>query len=444
MNRDMKKTLIISLTVILASFTGCSPNIDKTKLDAYFDTLANNRKFMGSVAVSRNGESIYAKSVGFADIEHGLKANENSKYRIGSISKTFTAALIFMAVDENKLNRDQTIDKFFPEIYNADKITIEHLLYHRSGIRSFTDDKSYTDWNTLPKTEREMIEIISDAGIDFEPDSKTSYSNSNFVLLTYILEKIHKKPYAEILEEKIIEPVGLKNTYFGKKINIKNNECNSYKYEDGWKPESETDMSIPLVAGGVVSAPGDLNLFGEALFNGKLISANSLRQMKTVKERFGQGLIQMPFYDKTGFGHTGGIDGFGSMFVYFPDDKISFAYTANGINYNGNDIAVAVLSAVYDKPFEIPEFKTYNVSDEDLDKYTGVYSSEQIPLKITVTKVDDKLIGQATEQPSFPLEATEKDKFEFNPAGIVLEFNPTDKTMILKQAGGIFNFTKED
>ena len=411
---------------------------------------------MGSVAVSRGKELIYTKSVGFVDVEQGMKANVNSKYRIGSISKTFTTVLIFKAIEENKLTLNQTINKFFPKIENVNKITITHLLYHRSGIRSFTDDKSYLSWNTQPKTEQEMIEIISKAGIDFEPDTKTSYSNSNFVLLTYILEKIHKKPYSKILEEQIIVPLGLKNTYFGKRININDNECNSYKFyvpfknsatQSGagvWKKEPETDMSIPLGAGGIVSTPVDLTIFGEALFAGKLVSINSLNQMETIKERMGMGLFQIPFFERISFGHNGGIDGFISMFGHFPDDNISFAYTANGINYNGNEIAIAVLSAVFNKPFEIPEFKTYHVTDADLDKYLGVYSSAQLPLKMTITKANGKLFGQGTGQPSFPLEATGKDKFGFAQAGVVLEFNPTDKTMVLKQGGGVFNFKKED
>ncbi|MDR1290914.1 MAG: beta-lactamase family protein, partial [Planctomycetaceae bacterium] len=280
------------------------------------------------------------------------------------------------------------------------------------------------------------------AGSDFEPNTKAAYSNSNFVLLTYILEKIHRKPYSKILEEKIIKPLGLKNTFFGKKIDVKNNECNSYRYDKGWKIKSETDMSITLGAGSIVSTPTDLNLFSEALFNGKLVSMNSLQQMKTIKDGIGMGLFQMPFYDRIGFGHTGGIDGFSSMFVYFPDDGISFAYTSNGINFNGNNIAIAVLSAVYNKPFKIPEFTTFNVTDKELDKYLGIYSSKQLPLKITITKANGKLIGQGTGQPSFPLEATAKDKFEFARADVILEFNPADKTMILKQRGRVYNFER--
>jgi len=351
----MKKTLIL-LLVSLTSFTGISQNIDKVKLDAYFDTLANNNILMGSVAIFQNNELLYMKSVGFVDVEQKLKTNENSKYRIGSTSKTFTAVMVFKAIEENRLNLNQTIEIFFPTIKNANKITIEQLLYHRSGIHDFTA-RNWLKWNTQSKTKQEMIEMISKGGADFKPDTKTRYSNSNFVLLSYILERIYDKPYSAILEEKIIKPIGLNNTYYGKKTNVQDNECNSYKYKKGWKIESETDMSIPSGAGGIVSTPIDLTLFSEALFSGKLVSENSLEQMKNIKENYGMGLRQMSFNGNTCFGHTGKLDGFITMFAYFNDSNISFAFTTNGMNYNYWDLVTSILNAVFNNPFDIPKTK---------------------------------------------------------------------------------------
>jgi CubicO group peptidase (beta-lactamase class C family) len=441
----MNSKLFLSLVIgVLISQMSFAQTFDGSKLDTYFEALNSNNKFMGSVAVSQKGKLLYTKFVGFADIEQKLRANENSKYRIGSISKTFTTVLVLSAVEKNKLNLNQTIDKYFPSIPNASKITISQLLYHRSGIHNFTNDKSYLDWNTQPKTEKEMIEIISRAESDFEPDSKAGYSNSNFVLLTYIVEKTYKKSYAKLIEEKIAKPIGLRNTYVGTKINTQNGDCNSYHFSDSWKIEAETDMSIPMGAGAIVSTATDLTKFIEALFNGKLLSRNSVEQMKTLKDNLGMGLFRMPFYDKTGYGHTGVIDGFSSIVTYFPEDDISVALISNGLDYNLNDMTIAGLSAVYNKPFDIPAFKTYQVTTEDLDKYLGVYSSNQIPIKLTITKDDTILFAQGTGQPSFPLEATEKDKFKFDKAGVILEFNPAENTMLLKQGGGQFTFTKDN
>lgn len=416
---------------------------DTEKLDSFFHALEENNKFMGSVAVSKNGNVIYTKSVGFSDLENKVKASDESKYRIGSISKSFTAVLILKAVEENKLALDQTIDKWFPAIKNAEKISVKHLLNHRSGINNFTNDKDYLTWNTQSKTEKELVEIIANGGSDFQPDSKAEYSNSNYVLLSYILEKTFLKSYSDILEAYIVKPIGLTNTYVFGKIKPQNKECKSYSFDGVWKLESETDFSIPLGAGAITSTPTDLTKFADALFSGKLLKTESLELMKTLKDRYGLGLFQIPFHNKIGYGHTGGIDGFSSVYAHFPDDNISYALTSNGSYYNNNDISIAVLSAIFDKLYDIPTFLTYEVSSDDLDKYLGVYASDQLPMKITITKDGNTLIAQGTGQPAFPLEATEKGIFNFNQAGAKFEFNPSEKTMILFQGGGQIKFKKE-
>lgn len=440
----MKRITITTFLIGILTQFGFAQTIDKTKLDTYFNVLEESNKFMGSVAVSKNGEIIYAKSAGYADVENNLPASENSKYRIGSISKSFTAILVLKAVEENKLDLNETIDKWFPAIKNAKQITVKSLLNHRSGIHNFTDDDDYLTWNTQPKTEEEMVEIIARGGSDFNPDSQAAYSNSNYVLLTYILEKTFEKSYADLLQEYIVKPTGLSNTYVFGKINPDNNECKSYKFAGTWKSETETDYSVPLGAGAVISTPGDLTIFADALFGGKLLKPESLELMTTIKDGYGFGLFRFPFYQRMGYGHTGGIDGFSAVYTHFPDDSISYALASNGSNYNSNDISIAVLSAVYGKPYEIPVFTTYNLSPQDADKYLGVYASRQIPLKITITKEGNTLIAQGTGQPAFPLEATGKDKFSFDQAGAKFEFNPEDKSMILFQGGGQIKFTKEE
>lgn len=439
----MKKALLIIFLTGFLSQIGFSQDFDKTKLDNYFSALESNNKLMGTVSVSKDGQTIYSNSIGFSDVENGIKANENTKYRIGSISKTFTAVLVLKVVEEGKLELNQTIDLFFPTIPNADKITIENLLNHRSGIHNFTNSIAYLAWHTQAKTEKEMVKIIADGGSDFNPGSKGDYSNSNYVVLTYILEKVFDKSFSNLLNEKIIQPIGLKHTYFGGKIDTQKNESKSYKYAQNWIAEAETDLSIPMGAGGIVSTPSDLTRFGNALFSGKLLKPESLELMKTIKEGYGLGLFSIPFYDQLGFGHTGGIDGFSSAYFYFPKDNISYALTSNGSNTNFNDVSIAVLSAIYNKPYEIPEFSTYEVNSEDLDKYLGVYSSSQIPLKITFTKEGSTLIAEPTGQGATALEATAKDKFSFDMAGAVFEFQPEENTMILKQGGAEFYFKKE-
>lgn len=436
------------LTVItcLLSFVGMAAfgqDFDKNKLDAYFDTLAKNDRFMGSVAVSKNGELIYTKSVGYLEVGKPKTADENTKYRIGSISKPFTATLVMKAVAENKLRLDETIERYFPTIENAAEITVSQLLNHRSGIANFTNSPDYLAWHTQPKSEQELVVIIAAGGSDFEPDTKASYSNSNYVLLTYLLENVFEKPYASLLNAYIAQPVGLANTFVGAAIEPENNEARSYKAVNGWVTEPETDMSIPLGAGAIVSTPIDIIRFGEALLTGKIIPEESVTLMETIRDGYGMGLFKIPFHEKQAFGHSGGIDGFRSTWGYFPDERVSFALTSNGAAMNTNDVAIAVLSAVFDKPYDIPVFSTYQPKEDEVKQYVGVYASTQLPIKITISNEGNALLAQATGQHAFPLEAIAKDKFKFDQAGVVIEFDVAKGLLILKQNGGEFRFAKE-
>jgi len=440
----MKKIIFTTVAFLtLAQLSLAQTTFDKKKLDNYFDTLEQNNKFMGSVSVSKDGEIIYSKSVGFADVESKIKATDKTKYRIGSISKSFTAVLVLKAVENNKLDLNTPINKWFPTIPNGDKITVKQLLNHRSGIHNFTDDSDYLDWNTQSKTEKEMIEIISKGGSDFTPDSKAEYSNSNYILLTYIVEKSFSESFSDLINKYIVKPIGLKNTYVFGTINISLNEAKSYNYVGVWKPETETDYTIPLGAGALISTPTDLTKFADALFAGELLKAANLDLMMTINDGYGIGLFKIPFYKNVGYGHTGGIDGFVSVYSHFPEEKISYALTSNGTNFKTNDISIAVLSAVFNKTYEIPTFTSYHITSSDLDKYLGVYASKQIALKITVTKDGNTLFAQGTNQPALPLEATDKDKFKFDQVGATFEFNPDNKTMTLFQGGGQIEFTKE-
>jgi len=412
------------------------------------DILAEKNKAMGSLTLSKNGTVIYSRAIGYSSIsgDKKLPGTPQTKYRIGSITKMFTATMIFQLIEDGKLTLATTVDKYFPQLPNAEKITISNLLNHRSGLHNFTDDPEYLNWMTQPKTHDDMLAIISKSAVDFQPNEKFSYSNSNYVVLGYIIEKVSKQSYAKYLSNGITSKIGLSNTYMGTKTDTKKNEAFSYRFSNGWEQAPETDMSIPAGAGGIVSTPADLTKFVESLFSLKLVSHSSLMQMKAMTDGYGLGMFQIPFHEKSAYGHNGGIDGFLSTLAYFPEDSLAVAYCTNGQVYPMNDILIGVLSIYFDKPYSIPTFAPPSVSlrTEDLDKYLGVYSSTQIPLKITITKNNTTLISQATGQSSFPLEATEKDKFKFDPAGIKVEFNPEKNEMTLKQGGETVLFTKEN
>jgi len=154
------------------------------------------------------------------------------------------------------------------------------------------------------------------------------------------------------------------------------------------------------------------------------------------------GLFAIPFGSKKGFGHNGIIDGFVSNMYYFPEDALAVSICSNGVSYPINDILLGLLSSYYNVPFKIPVFKSISLKPEELDKYVGVYSSASFPLKITIAKTENGLTGQATEQGAFPLTPTETDVFEFDQAGITMEFRPAKNEFTFKQGGGTFVFTR--
>ena len=439
----IKKTKYLFFFLFISQFI-FSQEYNFDKLNKYFDKLEENNKFMGSVAVSKGDSVIFKRSIGYLDVEMNKKLNSKSKYRIGSISKTFTSVLILKSIEDGKLNIDDTIEKYFPDIPNSDKITIENLLSHRSGIFNFTDSSDYTDYMLEPKSRAELIDIISNFDSSFKPGRRSSYSNSNYVLLTIILERIYSKDYSEILQDKIIKPLRLNSTYYGGVIDTNDNEARSYMYAGKWIKQDETDPSVPLGAGGIVSNPIDLVKFSYLLFSGKILKEESLKKMKKINGQFALGLFGIPFYNKNGFGHTGGIDGFSSVFSAFTDDDIYYALNSNGTNFNNNDISIAVLSEVFEKPYKIPVFSNFEVNHRDLMKLIGSYSSKQIPLIIQVSVENNFLIIQATGQPKISLDAIEKNLFKSEIVGAELEFVPDENTFILKQNGAKIKFEKSN
>ena len=441
------KALTTALVLCALIFTAAHAQApDKGKLDQFLNRLAEKNKAMGSLTITKDGNIFYSRAIGYSQIDSTEKTpvSEATRYRIGSITKMFTAAMIFQLVEENKLKLTDTLDKFFPQIPNAQKITLAQMLGHRSGIVNFTENPDFRSMKGQAKTTEEMIAIIIKGKPSFEPGEKAQYSNSNYVLLGYIVEKVGGKPYEEALKQRITSKIGLRDTYLGTGYaNAGKNEGLSYNFVGDWKPESETHLSIPGGAGAMISTPNDLTKFIQALFDGKIVSKESLEQMKPQGE-FGLGINPYPIGGKTFYGHGGGIDGFRSLLLYLPEEKLSLAYTSNGVNYPLNNIVSGVFDIYWNKPFEIPTFETVAVSPEVLDKYLGVYSSAGVSFKLTITRDKSTLVVQPTGQPAYPLEAMAQDKFKLESRGVVLEFDAAKTQLTFKRGGRDVLFTKEN
>ncbi|SEM09782.1 D-alanyl-D-alanine carboxypeptidase [Chryseobacterium taichungense] len=435
---------LLFLSAISFSNIAFSQQSVKEKLGNYFDSLFVHHKVMGSFAIAEDNHPTFIKVVGFSDVEKKQKANVETQYRIGSISKMFTAVLIMKAVEEKKVSLDKKLSDFYSEIPNADKITIENLLQHRTGIHNLTNEAEYWQYNTKSQTESSLVNIIKKYKSDFEPGSKHEYSNSNYILLGFILEKIYKKTYADLIKSKITKPLKLTLTEVGEKIDTSKNQAKSYEFTNGkYELSSETDMTIPIGAGNIISTPRDLLNFILGLEQGKLVKKESLQKMKHFVDGYGYGLLQVPFDKYWGFGHTGGIDKFSSALFYFPDLKVAIAFNTNQSDMDTNEISIKMIETATGKDFEIPNFETINIPEADLQKFVGNYASPGVPLKINIFIKDKKLMAQATGQGAFPLDATSAMNFKFDMAGIVINFHPEKNQFDIIQSGMKTTFTKE-
>lgn len=438
----MKKILLPALLIV--STTLSAQEFDRQKMDSLFNRIVSSDRGMGSISIFEDGDEKYQRTFGWASIEDSVKADRQTTYRIGSISKTFTAAIIMGLIEEDRLRPETTLADFYPEVKNSEKITIEQMLKHRSGIFNFTSATDYQSWMEQPITREDLVKKIVANGSAFQPGEKAEYSNANYVLLSLIAERIEDKPFEQIVQKTLCEPCSLENTYYGKAISVKDNEAKSYRKLGDWQIATETDMSVPLGAGALVANPTDLNRFLHCLFNHEIVSEETLETMMEIEDGYGMGMFQIPFYEKKAYGHTGGIDGFQSNAGYFPREKVSVAYTSNGVVMPMNDILIGVLSIYFGRAYELPEFvEALTLTSEELDKYLGVYSSPSFPLKVTISKEENTLLAQATGQPSFALEAYETDKFKFDQALLKLEFIPEDNAMILKQGGKEYELKRE-
>jgi len=352
-------------------------NSDHTKsIDSLINSFQQNNAFSGSVLLQKDGETVYKG-------EFNKFGDNSDKYRVGSITKIFTAVITFQLIEEGKLTLDTKLDKYYPDIRNADKITIGNLLNHTSGIYNYLEWNDYYVSKQKKFTKKEMLDLVTQGKPDFKPGDDCRYSNSNYLLLGYIIEDITGKPYAENLNVRIIDKIGLQNTYCEPDENQYPKRNASYSFDgEEWTKETETHPSFTFAAGAVVSTAEDLSKLMDNLLKGKLVSGTSLAQMGQANQKaIGYGLFLTPFYDKTGYGHSGNIDEFHSFTGYFPNDRLSVSILSNGGNVELNEIVLGVVSKYYDKAYQNPDFSIYKSKTAPQTKiYSGVYKAKLVGL----------------------------------------------------------------
>ena len=417
-------TLLLLLVASLAQAQTLTQN-QVAKLDSLSANLAASGRYLGTFALGHNGKVLYQKAIGMARMvgATAVAATPDDTYRIGSITKTFTATLILKLEEMGKLKTDDKLAKYFPKVANAKRISLAQMLWHRSGIRSFTDDSTYDTFSYAAQTHTQLAAKVAAYTAVFEPGARTEYSNSNYYLLGLIAERVSGQTYAQLLQTHIAGPAQLKSTFV--LTPERNQSTASFKrVGNAWMPERETHSSIPGGAGFIASTAADLVAFHHALFSGKLLKAATLAKMRKPEGNMAMGLFTAPFNEKTLVGHTGGIDGYRSQLFTNPADGVTTALLCNGEDVGNNDIAIGLLSVYYNMPYRMPAFKTAGVKASVLKAYEGTYAKAGFPLKITIKEKEGSLEAQATGQSAFMLTAESETEYTFSPAGIRIVFVP--------------------
>lgn len=416
--------------------------IQGAKLDSLFDNLKKRDLAFGNVIIVKKEDDpgtnriVYSRSIGYARIDgtKRIPSAIETKYKIGSVSKMFTAVLIFQLIEEGKLTLDQTLSTYYPDIPNAGKITIAHLLSHRSGLHDYTKDTDFEKWMSKPKSHEQLLQIIRDKGSDFEPGTRAEYCNSNYLLLSYILEKITGKDYTKVLTERITSRIAMWD--FPTK---KTSKALSYKYTNGsWKPVQETYPGIHSGAGEIVATASGVAGLTHILFDDGFIKKSSLDKMMTMTDGYGMGLFPYDHGASKGYGHNGRIEEFYTATRYFPDQKLTIVYCTNGINFPRVDILESIVNACFNEPFTIPFTTTSPVNP---DRFTGTYEAPQMPV-VTISVQNSKVVAE-TQGVTFELEPVADNYLMHAPTGYYFEFNPAERSLQIKETDNVYFLKKK-
>lgn len=420
-------------------------DIDTKKIDDFLNYMTANKQSIGSISIFRKGKEIYQRNFGQDQLPN-VKWNPNTQYQVGSISKLFTAVMLMQQIEKGKLNINDKLSKYYPEIPNADKITIEKLMNHTSGLGDYVG-QNYQWLFKKAVGDKVILDTIKAQGVEFEPGEKTRYSNSGYYLLSRILEKVAKKPYNVLLKENITSKANMQNTY--SVLDNPNNVFKSYENKDGnWVEVEDFDFHNCIGLGDIVSTANDLNLFINDLFNNKFVKKETLDKMlpkQDPKLRFGLGIMPVPFYNQVSFGHGGDTAGSHAITSYNMKEDYSVSMVINGEEFPHNDLGYGIVSLIYDTDYKYPKFETEandtSKTPAKFQKYIGDYTSPDIAMDLKIYSEGDQLFAQGKGQSAFPLEHVDKDQFKFAPANIEVVFFPNQLQLIQKDK--TYNYTKK-
>lgn len=350
--KGISKILIIVITFFFIQNI-YSQNIHSKSIDKYIDYIQTNNLDIGSISIFKNGKEIYFRS--FGEIPD-KKFGPNTEYQVGSVTKLFTATLIFKLIEQHKISLTSTLDKYFPLVKNADKITIQNLLEHSSGLNNYVKKDEKIIWLKEPRTNEEIFEEIINQRVLFSPNENVAYSNSGYYLLGKIIEKEFYKNYSDVLKEEITTPFKLNKTKSA--LESPNDVSGSYIFENNaWNTTKDFYFKNIVGVGDISSNTLDLNTFINLLFDHKILSKETVSKMQPIigKEKYGRGLMTFKFHNLDFYGNTGGTYGTNTILIFNKETKTSISLIINGERYPRDKFIDDIVDIVYNNELSYPE-----------------------------------------------------------------------------------------
>lgn len=452
--------LFIVLALFMANGFALANSAADDVLAKKIDSFLSKRFPAGEPGVAvlavKDGKTILRKGYGMANLELGIRIKPESVFRIGSITKQFTAAAIMKLVEQGKISLQDEITKFIPGYpVKGNKITVHHLLNHTSGIKSYTGMPNFFDTVRQDFATMEMVDRFKNQPMDFKTGDDYRYNNSGYFLLGAIIEKVTGKSYAKYVDEAIFKPLGLKNTYYGSHSRIIPNRVDGYKPDgDGFLNADYLSMTQPHAAGSIISTVDDLYKWNTAMHSGKVVSEKSFKLMTTPtklnngKTRdYGYGLSLGKLFDEPIVAHGGGINGFSTMGLRIPGKNVFVAVFSNcpGKQPDPSFTSQWIAGLLCGK--DVKERKAIKLDHKTLDQIVGVYKISDKETR-TITREGDQLFSLRSGSRLLKVFAESKDLYfyenSFSYFTVVRDKKGKVTKMVMHSLGGKEEAVKTD
>lgn len=438
MIKTAKFLLVLYLLFAFPAANSFAQSIEQT-LDVVFQNYYQPNLPGATVLIAKDGEIIYRKAFGNANMELNVAMKPENILELGSITKQFTAVAILMLMEQNKLSLQDSLSKYIPDYPNGNKITIHHLLTHTSGIKSYTDMPSFRTFASEDMTPIELIAMFKNEPLDFKPGEKFNYSNSGYIVLGYIIEQVSKISYEEFIETFIFKKIGMSHSLYGSKTEIIANRASGYQPdgEGGYQNAEYLSMTLPYAAGSLMSNVDDLLLWNQAIHTNKLISEKSKQlaftNYTTTSGKplfYGYGWMPNELAGEQTLEHSGGIFGYSTYGLYAPKQNCYVIVLSNNNGINPSEPALQAAAIALGKP--IIKQSNSKITNEQLKKWVGTYIYEDQTIRY-ITFKDGNLYSQRKDGQLFKLITISETDFALADNLITLTFGIKDskKTVIM-------------